>query len=189
MTYPKLTPIEFVDKLQKETENHISTLSASFLYHDHSLGQFVKRFGGPSTATATKAVIDQLMTIFYRLTQKPVGSLVPLKDLLDIIETPYPNDKPRANARLYEFFKNYLIEMSRRMEFPFSYYPSAAAFGREDNLPRKIIAIKNVEAVLEGKCPHCVGNLTKEQVDNFSTNKTITCKYCNHSIRAEWVSK
>jgi hypothetical protein len=189
MTYPKLTPVEFVHELRKETRAHVSNMSMSIWIGDSNLGKFIEKYGGASEENATEAVLDQLMTIFYRLTQKPVGSLVPLKDLLDKIETPYPVHQPKANARLEQFFKDYLIEMLRKTEFPFKYHASAAAFEREDNLTHKIIAIKNVEAVLEGKCPHCIGNLSKEQVDNFSVNRTITCSYCNYSIKAEWISR
>lgn len=188
MTYPKLTPLEFVNKLRKETEAYVSTFPHSFWAYDSSLGHFVKKIGNPSNTIATEAVLDQLMTIFYRLTQKPVGSLVPLKDLLDTIETPRQNDKPRANAKLYQFFKDYLVEMLQKTEFPFKYHAAATAFEREETLNNKIIAIKNVESVLEVKCPHCAGNFPKEQVDNLLQNKTVTCNYCNHSIKAEWQS-
>lgn len=190
MSYPKLTPVEFVQKLRKETRAHIDTKSMSIFIGDSNLAKFLVKFGGKfNEENATEAVLDQLMTIFYRLTQKPVGSLVPLRDLLDIIETPYPVDKPKANARLHDFFKDYLIEMLHKTDFPFRYHASAAAFEREETLPQKIIAIKNVESALEGKCPHCAGNFTKEQVNQFTSNKTITCNYCNHSIKAEWHSE
>ncbi|PWI46684.1 hypothetical protein CEE45_15605 [Candidatus Heimdallarchaeota archaeon B3_Heim] len=98
ISYPKLTPVEFIQKLRKETRAHIEKKSMSIFIGDSNLAKFLAKFGGKfDEENATEAVLDQLMTIFYRLTQKPVGSLVPLRDLLDIIETPYPVDKPKAN--------------------------------------------------------------------------------------------
>ena len=37
--------------------------------------------------TPAEAIFDQVMCILFRLTQKPSGSLVPLRDLLDKVQT------------------------------------------------------------------------------------------------------
>jgi len=129
------------------------------------------------------------MCIFFRLTQKPSGSLVPLKDLIDKVQTKDGFKWGKTNNHIYLFFRRLFTELSSKTEFPFRYYPSSAVFERDKDTLNHIIVIENVKSVLSGTCPHCNGNFPKTQVEAFTNNKTITCEYCNHSIKAEWFSE
>lgn len=73
--------------------------------------------------------------------------------------------------------------------FPFHYYPLSAVFERGVYVVQQVVVIENVRAVLSGMCRRCHGILLQPQIAQFTQNQTITCEYCDHSMKAEWVSQ
>lgn len=116
--------------------------------------------------------------IFFRLTQRPTNSLIPLRDLID---------DPTDNTR-YSFYRSLLAHLAQKTEFPFPYYPSSAVFERQEDTLQQVVVIENVKAVLSGTCPHCNGNFQQQQVEAYTNGETITCEYCQYSLKAEWRS-
>ncbi|MFX1284710.1 MAG: hypothetical protein ACFFB5_13710 [Promethearchaeota archaeon] len=80
-------------------------------------------------------------------------SLVPLKDLLD-----EPKEKDR-----YMFVWFILGELRKSLIFPFPYFTSNAVFERKNDALEKIIVIENARSILQGLCPHCNGNYSKNR--------------------------
>lgn len=127
----------------------------------------------------SEIVFDEIMRILFRLTQRPSESLVPLRDLID----------DRDDNTRYSFYRFLLSYLAQKVPFPFHYYPLSAVFERGVDVVQQVVVIENVRAVLSGMCPRCHGILLQPQIDQFTQNQTITCEYCDHSMKAEWVSQ
>lgn len=141
-----------------------------------------------ATSRRILILIDEILRIFFRLTQKPSGSLVPLLDLLDPMESFKNTDHQVSAHEKFMFYRFLLQEVTTKIKFPIKYYPSSAVFEREEDTLQRVTAIENVRAVLQGICPHCYGNFTKTQVEAFTNHEIVTCQYCDHSIKGEWQS-
>lgn len=127
----------------------------------------------------SEIAFDEIMRILFRLTQRPSESLVPLRDLID---------DPDDNTR-YAFYRFLLSHLAQKVPFPFHYYPLSAVFERGVDIIQQVVVIENVRAVLSGMCPRCHGILSQPQIVQFTQNQTITCEYCDYSMKAEWVSQ
>lgn len=195
-TYPVLTPVEFIDRLKQEVDRIVTKIPRSDLMNERRLkhliegyeAHYANQWGGDHFYLARIAIFDGIMRILFRLTQKPAESLVPLRDLLDNIDTKDNWATARATNYTYLFFRDLLGELTKLIPFPIRYYPSSTVFERNRDTLNQVIVIENVKAVLSGTCPHCNANYAKEQVEAFSRNETITCKFCDHSVKAEWHS-
>ncbi|MFW9992294.1 MAG: hypothetical protein ACFFD4_09630 [Candidatus Odinarchaeota archaeon] len=189
-----ITPIEFVRKLKAELDSFLeqNPIKASrTLYKGKTLHERLKntvyqfeltpegvhgRKIADADETMKVSVFEETMRIFGRLTRMTNYLFVPLKDLLDDGE----DDEKVA------FYRLLLAEISKKVPFPFKYYPLSGNFEGRKDVRSRVIAIEHARAVMTGACPHCTEQLTEKQVKKYEEGENVKCKKCGQIIAQKW---
>ncbi|MHA2335221.1 MAG: hypothetical protein ACXAEU_24535 [Candidatus Hodarchaeales archaeon] len=194
LEYKEITPIEFLGKLRTELDSFLEQIlieTSEISYKGKTLHERLRDatyqfeltpegVRGKKILDADEAlkfsVFEEMMRIFVRLTRMASYSLVPLKDLLDDEE----DDEKVA------FYRLLLAEMTKKVPFPFKYYPLSGNFDGSKDTLSWAIALENARAVMIGACPYCTEQLTEQKIKEYEKGEHPECNNCEQVIAQDW---